>query len=90
MEQMKINQQITSFYKTTYDNSIDAMNTLHNQTEKMINFSLQHAPWIPEQSKNFVSIWAKAYRKGFEDFKAATDLQYKKLETMFMPKERSI
>jgi hypothetical protein len=88
MEQTKIKKQMTSFYKTTYDNTIDAMNTLQDQTEKMVNLSLEQAPWLPEQSKNFVSTWTKAYRKGYDDFKAAADLQYKKLEAMVIPGEK--
>ncbi len=89
MEQTKIKQQITGFYKTTYDNSIDAMNKIHDQTEKMVNLSLEKTPWISEQSKNFVSTWTKAYRKGYDDFRAAADLQYKKFETMLISGEKA-
>jgi hypothetical protein len=88
MEQTKITQQITSFYKTTYDKSISAMNALQEQTEKMVNLSLERSPWLPEQSKNFINTWTKAYKKGYDDFKMAADDQYKKFETMFIPGEK--
>jgi hypothetical protein len=88
MEQTKITQQITSFYKATYDKSISAMDALQVQTEKMVNLSLERSPWLPEQSKNFVNTWTKNYKKGYDDFMTAADAQYKKFETMFIPGEK--
>jgi hypothetical protein len=88
MEQTKIAQQMTSFYKTTYDSSVSAMNTLQEQAEKMVNLSLDQSPWLPEQSKDLVNTWTKAYRKGCDDFKAAAEAQYKKFEAMSNPGEK--
>jgi hypothetical protein len=88
MEQTRVARQITSFYKKTYDNSISAINTLQDQTERMVNLSLDQSPWLPEQSKNLVNTWVKAYRGGCDNFTAAADAQYKKFEAMFNPGEK--
>lgn len=88
MDQAGISRQITSFYKTMYDNSIRAMGTIQDQTEKMVSISLEKLPGLPEQSRNFVNTWVKAYRKGCDDFKTAADAQYKKVDDMFNPGEK--
>ena len=88
MEHSGIAQQMTSFYKTAYDNSISAMNTLQEQTEKMVHLTLDQSPWFPEQSKNLVNTWVAAYKKGCDDFKAAAEAQYKKFEAMSNPGEK--
>jgi hypothetical protein len=81
-------QQMISFYRTAYDNSISAMNTIQEKTEKMVHLSLNQAPWLPEQSKNLVNTWVEFYKKGCDDFKAAADVQYKKYEAMFNLEEK--
>ena len=87
MEQTGITEQMTSFYKTAYDNSISAMNTLQEQTEKMMKLSLDQSPWLPEQSKTLVNTWVAAYKRGCDNFKTAADAQYKKFEAMSKPGE---
>ena len=87
MEQTGMAQQMTGFYKTAYDNSISAMNTLQEQTEKMVKLSLDQSPWLPEQSKTFVSTWVAAYKRGCDNFKTTVDAQYKKFEAMSNPGE---
>jgi hypothetical protein len=82
MEQTNFTQQMTSFYKTAYDISISAMNTLQDQAEKMMNLSLEQSPWLPQQSKQLVNTWVAAYKRGCDNFKSAADAQYKKFEAM--------
>jgi len=81
-------RQITSFYKTAYDNYINAMNTFQGQTEKMVRLFLDQSPWLPEESRNAVNTWVKVYGKGCDDFTAAADEQLKKFEAMFNPGEK--
>lgn len=88
MEQKEMAQQIAGFYKKTYETSLIAMNTIQEQTERMLNLSMEQSPWLPEQSRNLVSTWAKAYRKSCDDFKTASDAQFKKFETMLHPEEK--
>ena len=88
MEQTGMAKQIASFYKTAYNNSISAMNTVQDQTERWVSLSMDQSPWIPEQSKNLVNTWLKACRKGCDDFSAAADKHYKKFEAMFNPEDQ--
>jgi len=88
MEQTEMTQQMTSFYRTAYENSINVMNTIQEQTEKMVHLSLNQSPWLPEQSKNLVNTWIASYKKGCDDFKAAAEVQYKKYEAMFNQEEK--
>jgi polyhydroxyalkanoate synthesis regulator phasin len=83
MDQKMLTKQITGFYKTAFDSSLDAITTLQEQTEKMVNYSLAQSPWIPEQGKKFVTDWMKSYRKGSDDFMATANGQYEKLGTYF-------
>jgi len=78
--QKQMAQQMTGFYKNTIDNIIKAATIIQENTEKMVSSSLEQSPWIPEENRKFFNDWMKAYRKGYEDLKIATDEQYKKFE----------
>jgi len=73
-------QQMTGVYKSTVDNSINAMAMIQESTEKMVSLSLEQSPWFPEEGKKYVNAWIKAYKKGYDDFRVAANEQYKKLE----------
>ena len=84
MEQEKITKQMIEFHKTTFDNTFNTMTILQEQTEKMVNmFQEQQSPWMPAEGKKAVTDWIKAYKRGREDFKAAVDDNYKKVEDFF-------
>jgi hypothetical protein len=80
MDYTKMTQQMTGFYKSAIDNSVNAMAMIQKNTEKMVSNSLEQSPWFPEEGKKFVNAWMNAYKKGYDDLKIATDEQYKKLE----------
>jgi hypothetical protein len=82
-------QEMTGFYKSTIDNSINAINMIQESTEKMVNLSLEQSPWFPAEGKKFVYEWMKAYKKGYDDLKIAADEQYKKLETFVNLQKRA-
>jgi len=73
-------QQMTGAYKSTMDNSIDAMTVIQANTEKMVRVSLDQSPWFPEEAKKFVNDWLKTYKKGYDDLKEVADVQYRNLE----------
>ncbi|MGD0277469.1 MAG: hypothetical protein ABSB79_15725 [Syntrophales bacterium] len=79
MDYTTMAQQMTSFYKSAIDNSVNAMTIIQESTEKMVNLSLEQSPWFPEEGKKIVNSWMKAYKKGYDDLKVAADEQYKKL-----------
>jgi hypothetical protein len=85
----KMAQQMAGFYKSTIDNSINAMTMIVENAEKMVSLSLEQSPWFPEEGKKFVNAWMKAYKKGYDDFKVAGDGQYKKLEAFLNQQKKS-
>lgn len=80
MDYSTMGQQMTGFYKSTIDSSINAMTMIQENTQKMISFSLEQSPWFPEEGKKMVYASMKAYKKGYDDFMVAADEQCKKLE----------
>jgi hypothetical protein len=80
MDYTKMGQQMTGFYKSTIDNSINAMTMIQNNAEKMISLSLEQSPWFPEESKKMVYASMKAYKKGYDDFMVAANEQCSKME----------
>lgn len=83
MEQNKIAKQMVDFYKTTYDNTFNAMTMLQDQTERMVSMFLEQATWLPEQGKKALNEWVQAFKKGREEFKKAVDESFKKVEDFF-------
>jgi hypothetical protein len=84
MDPKQIANQMIQFNKTAFDNTFNAMTVLQEQTEKMVNMFLeQQSPWMPAEGKKAVTDWIKAYKRGREDFKAAVDDNYKKVEDFF-------
>ena len=83
MDPKQIVKQMIQFNKTTFDNTLDAITVLQEQTDKLIAMYLEQAPMIPAEGKKAIADWMKAYKKGREDFKAAVEGNYKKVEIFF-------
>jgi polyhydroxyalkanoate synthesis regulator phasin len=83
MEPGKIAKQMIDFQKTTFDNTFNAMVSLQEQTEKMVNTIIGQAPWLPEEGKKVINEWVGAYKKGRNDFKKLVDQNFKKVEEAF-------
>ena len=89
MDYTKMAQQMTGVYKSTIDNSINAMTMIQENTERMVSNSLEQSPWFPEEGKKFVNAWMNAYKKGYDDLKIAADGHYKKLEAFLNQQAKS-
>ena len=83
MEPGKISKQMIDFQKTTFDNTFNAMVSLQEQTEKMVNTIMDQSPWLPEEGKKVINEWVGAYKKGCNDFKKFVDENFKKVEEVF-------
>ena len=83
MDQKQIAKQMIDFNKAAFDNSFNAMAILQDQIEKMASTALEQNTMIPAEGKKAVSAWIKSYKKGRDDFKAAADESFKKVETFF-------
>jgi hypothetical protein len=73
-------KQMITFNKTAFDNSFNALVTLQEQTEKMVNAFMDQATWLPEEGKKVTLDWIQAYKKGCEDFKKVVDQNFKRVE----------
>jgi len=89
MDQGKITKQMIEFHKTTFDNTLNAMEILQEQTEKMVNMFLDQAPWFPAEGKQAVNEWVKTYKKGREAFKESVNESYEKVEEAFGNMEKT-
>jgi len=55
----------------------------------MFEMYLDQTQGFPEEGKKAVQEWIKAYKKGGEDFKAAVDESFKKVEDFFAEAAKS-
>ena len=83
MEPNVMLKQMLDFNKTAFDNSFNAMLTIQEQNNKMVNTFLEQATWIPEEGKKLIRNWVDVCKKGSEDFKKAADENYKKVDAFF-------
>jgi len=80
MDHEKLFNQTLRTYKTSFDNAFSTIAIFQDQTEQMMNIFLENAPGIPEEGKKAIQDWGKSYKKSREDYKAAVDESYKRLE----------
>lgn len=83
MDTKQIAKQMIAFNKTAFDNNFNAMKTLHDQMERVINKFWEKTPMFPEEGKKAVAEWIKSYKKGCEDYKKIVDENFKKVEDFF-------
>jgi hypothetical protein len=83
MDPKQIAKQMIDFNKAAFDNSFNTMAILQDQIEKMASTALEQNNVIPAEGKKAVSAWIKSHKKGLDDFKAAADESFKKVETFF-------
>lgn len=80
MDNKKILNQMVQFNKTIFDNAFNAMQMAQGQGEKLLTSLIDQAAWLPDDGKKTIKDWVGTYKKGCEDFKAAVDAQYKKVD----------
>jgi len=83
MDQKKLFKQMLDFQKATFDNSFNAMTTLQEQGEKMVDAFLGQAAWLPEEGKKVVTNWINTYKEGRVKFKDAVEDNFQKVEQFF-------
>lgn len=82
METGKFAQQVIGMHKTMFDNTFNGMVVLQNYSENMMDGFLRQFPWMTEENKKpFVESMAMM-KKMRDEYKAAVDQGYAKLEEM--------
>jgi hypothetical protein len=84
METEKMAKQMVDFYKSTYDNSYNAMVMVQEQMERGVRTMLDQATWLPEEGRKVLDEWLKAYKQGREELKKTVEENYKKVEEFFV------
>lgn len=80
MEPRKMAKQMMDFYKTTFDNTFNALMMVQEQTERMAGLFMGQMLALPEEGKKAYAEWLKAYKKGCEEYKKTVDETFKKME----------
>lgn len=80
MEKQQAFKQMMEFNKAAFDNTFNVMTLIQEQTERMINLSLEQATMLPKEGKKVFTEWLKACTKGSETFKKAVDDSFQKME----------
>jgi hypothetical protein len=84
MENNEIIKNVISYHKAAFDSGFNSIVMLQEQTTKAVDNILKQSPWIPSQTKSLLNEWTDMYKKGTQDFKAAADENYAKLEEYFI------
>ncbi len=77
------------FQKTAFNNTFSAMVALQDQTEKMVNITIEQSTWLPEDGKKAINEWTDACKKGRDDFKKIVDENFSKAEGFFAGQAKS-
>lgn len=83
MDQKQIVKQMMEFNKTAFDNAFNAIVMIQDQAEKMVSDTMEKTTWFPEEGKKAIRELANSYKKAREDFKTASDENYKKIGDYF-------
>jgi polyhydroxyalkanoate synthesis regulator phasin len=83
MELKNVTKQTFDFYRSSFNNSFNAMMMLQEQAQKVLDMYLEQTTGFPEEGKKAINEWIKAYKKGSADFKSAVDESFKRMEGFF-------
>ncbi len=89
MELKDIAKQTFDFYRSSFNNSFNAIMMLQEQAQKVLDMYLEQTTGFPEEGKKAVNEWIKAYKKGSTDFKGAVDESFKRIEGFFVEPAKS-
>lgn len=83
MDPKKVAKQTFDFYKSTFNNTFNALMLLQEQAQRMMDMYLEQTSGMPEEGKKAILEWNKAYRKSSEEFKKAVDESFGRIEEFF-------
>ena len=67
---------VIDFQKAAFDNIIDFIGRLQEQTGKVLHEAVDNLSWVPGEGKEVVDEWIKTVKKGRKDFKHSTDKSF--------------
>ena len=82
METPEMAKQMIGFQRTVFNNSFNAMATVQDQTEVMINNFMGQFPWVTEDVKKQMTDSYAYIKKTREEFKKAVDSGFDQFEKL--------
>lgn len=82
-------KQTLGFQKTILENSFNVMNSVQDQTEKMVNSYLDQMPWVTADGKKSLQTSLDMAKKFRDNFKKSIDDGYCKIEELLEEKKQS-
>ena len=83
MDSKGMGKQVITFQKTLFENSFNAMKTVQDQAETMMDTIMGQLPWVPEEGKQSINTSIEFYKEARDNFKKAVDDGFVKMEEMF-------
>jgi hypothetical protein len=83
MEPRILAKQMLEFYKTSFENSFNAMIMLQEQMEGMAKMFLGPAMGLPDEGQKACEEWIKTYKTACAEFKKTVDESFKVAERFF-------
>lgn len=84
-QQFPVTRQMIKMQKTTVFGMLDNAILLCEQTGKMLSPFIDHALWLPEETKKAFRDWLKNSAQSFETVKNMVDRGYSGLEKYIQP-----
>lgn len=80
MTQNQVWNDTMQFNQAAWNYAFTAITLLQEQTERMVNLSLDQAALLPKEGKKVYNEYLKAWTKGSETFKKAVDAGFQQME----------
>ncbi|ACN17261.1 hypothetical protein HRM2_42050 [Desulforapulum autotrophicum HRM2] len=83
MEADKAFTQVVDFQQVVFENTFGLIKTFQDQSQVLMNLSMENNPWIHESGKKVCDFWAKTCEKSMDDYKAFMDTSLNQTRKMF-------
>jgi ubiquinone biosynthesis protein Coq4 len=80
MTQNQVWNNLMQSNQAVLENAFTAMTLLQEQTERMLNLSLDQATLLPKEGKKVFTEWVKVWAKGNEILKKSVDDSFHRME----------
>ena len=84
MDQKQILKQMLEFNQTTFNNALNAMTLLQDQSEQVAKTVLEQADWLPAEGRQAIENCTETYKSAYQTFKQQIDDSYKQVEKAFV------
>ena len=76
-------KQAMDFNKTVVDCAFDTIETIQYQTEKLMDDTLDRAPWFPEPGREAIDVMSKQVKTARDQVRKNTDDYFQKFGDLF-------